>query len=44
VRYVRTAKTKSGAAAVEFVYLSRRGSLDIEHAIPALAITASVIA
>jgi hypothetical protein len=31
VPYVRTMKTKSGATAVQFVYLSRLGSRDIEH-------------
>jgi len=31
VPYVRTVKAKSGATAVQFVYLSRRGSRDIEH-------------
>jgi hypothetical protein len=30
VPYVRTVKTKSGATAVQFVYLSRWGSRDIE--------------
>ena len=29
--YVGTVKTKLGATAVQFVYLSRRGSRDIEH-------------
>ena len=29
--YVRTAKTASGARAVQIVYSSRRGSRDIEH-------------
>jgi hypothetical protein len=31
VPYVRTVKFKSGATAVQFVYLSRRGSRNIEH-------------
>jgi hypothetical protein len=31
VAYVRTVKTASGAAAVQVVYSSRRGSRDIEH-------------
>jgi hypothetical protein len=31
VPYVRTVTTKSGATAVQVVYLSRRGSRDIEH-------------
>jgi hypothetical protein len=30
VPYVRTVKTKSGATAVQFVYLSRWGSRDVE--------------
>lgn len=29
--YVRTAKTKSGATAVQIVYSSQRGSREIEH-------------